>query len=103
MVMLIEDVIAELGWKVIGPAVRMTDALVLAREEAIDAALLDVNIDGVMSWDAAAILQDRGIPFIFTTGYDSATTLPESFARHPVVGKPFNADEIEPALHALLG
>ena len=101
--MIIEDVIIDLGWEVIGPATRLSEAMVLAREEGIDAALLDVNLDGEMSWDAASILQDRGIPFIFTTGYDSATVLLERFARQPVVSKPFKAEDIERALHTLLG
>lgn len=102
VVMLIEDVVTDLGWEVVGPAVRLPEALQLAREEAFDAALLDVNLNGEMSWEAAAILQDRKIPFIFTTGYDGATVLPERFARQPIVSKPFLRDDIERALQALL-
>lgn len=102
VVMVIEDVIMDIGWEVIGPAMRLRDALVLAQKEAIDAALLDVNLDGEMSWDAADILNDRKIPFVFTTGYDGKTVIPERFAGRPVVSKPFKAEEIERALHALL-
>lgn len=102
VMVIIEDVIIDLGWEMIGPANRLSDAMVLAREEGIDAALLDVNLDGEMSWDAAAILQDRQIPFIFITGYDTATVLPERFAHQPVVNKPFKAKDIEHALHTLL-
>ena len=101
VVMVIEDVITDIGWEVIGPAMRLRDALVLAQTEAIDAALLDVNLDGEMSWDAADILQDRKIPFIFTTGYDGATVIPERFADRPVVSKPFKAEQIERALRAV--
>ena len=100
--MVIEDVIMDIGWEVIGPAMRLRDALVLAQTEAIDAALLDVNLDGEMSWDAADILQDRKIPFIFTTGYDGASVIPERFAGRPVVSKPFKAEQIERALFALV-
>jgi len=103
VVMLIEDVIAKLGWEVIGPALRLTDALRLAGDAAIDAALLDVNLNGEMSWDAAALLQDRNIPFVFTTGYDGATILPERFAGHSVVSKPFSSEDLERALQAMLG
>ncbi len=102
VVMVIEDVIVDLGWEVIGPATRLSEALILAREDGIDAALLDVNLGGEMSWDAAAILQDREIPFIFTTGYDGSTVLPERFASQPIVSKPFKSEDIERALHALL-
>ena len=99
--MVIENVIMDIGWEVIGPALRMRDAVVLAQKEAIDAALIDINLDGEMSWDAADILQDRKIPFIFTTGYDGATVIPERFADRPVVSKPFKAEQIERALRAV--
>ena len=100
--MLIEDVITQVGWEVVGPALRLSDAVVLAKQEAIDAALLDVHLDGEISWDAADILRERAIPFSFTTGYDSATILPERFANCAVVSKPFQAEEIEVALERLL-
>ncbi len=101
VVMVIEDVIIDLGWEVVGPATRLSDAILLAREDGIDAALVDVNLNGEMSWDAAAILQDRSIPFIFTTGYDGATVLPDRFAGQPVVSKPFKPEDIERALGKL--
>ncbi|MDZ4841058.1 MAG: HWE histidine kinase domain-containing protein [Hyphomicrobium aestuarii] len=100
--MLMEDVIADLGWDVVGPAARLAEAITLAKEAAFDAAMLDVNLDGEMSWDAAAVLQDRKIPFVFTTGYDGTTVLPGRFAGRPVLRKPFSADDIGRALHALL-
>lgn len=102
VVMEIEQAITDRGWHVVGPAVRLPEALVMARDEAFNAALLDVNLHGEMSWDVAAILEARGIPFIFTTGYDSATVLPERFAGHQVVNKPFSADDIGLALQAMM-
>jgi two-component sensor histidine kinase len=99
---LMEYVISDLGWEVVGPAARLAEAIKLANEVALDAAMLDINLDGEMSWDAATVLQDRKIPFVFTTGYDGATVLPERFSRRPVLRKPFTADDIERALHALL-
>lgn len=102
VLMLLEDMVVDLGWEVVGPAVRLQEALQLAREAAVDAALLDVNLNGEMSWEAAAVLQDRKIPFVFTTGYDSATVLPERFAGRPIVSKPFSSEDIERALKAVL-
>lgn len=103
VVMDIEGAIANLGWDVVGPAYRLADAIRLAGDAQIDAALVDVNLNGEMSWDAAAILQDRNIPFIFTTGYDGATVLPDRFAGQTVVSKPFSDDDIASALRAVLG
>jgi hypothetical protein len=51
---------------------------------------------------AAAILQDRKIPFVFTTGYDAATMVPERFTGRPIVSKPFSPDDITRALQAVL-
>lgn len=89
VMMFIEDVLAELQWQVIGPASRLSDALPLARDGNFDAALLDVNLDGEMSWEVAATLRDRGIPFMFSTGYDTSTVFPEEFLVEHVVNKPF--------------
>lgn len=95
VVMSIEGFFNELGWKIVGPASRKDTALALAQTETFDAALLDVNLDGEMSWDIAAVLQERGIPFVFSTGYDRANILPDFLAGSVVLGKPFREDELE--------
>ncbi len=102
VVMLLEDVIANLGWEVVGPATRLEQAVRLARAGEIDAVVLDINLDGEMSWPVAAILQDGRIPFVFATGYDGATVIPEQFAGHPVVRKPYSMADIERVLRELL-
>jgi len=66
----LEAMCEDLDWTIVGPATRLAEAMSLARTETFDAALLDVNLDGEMSWDVAAILKSRGIPFAFSTGYD---------------------------------
>lgn len=101
VVMLIEEVIVDLGWEVVGPALRLTDALQLARDATIDAALLDVNLNGELSWEVGAILQARKIPFVFATAYGAAA-LPERFADQPMLTKPFTVDDIERTLKGLM-
>lgn len=103
VVMLIEGVIVDMDWEIVGPASRVAEAVTVAQDSAIDAALLDVNLDGEMSWDVAAILQQRGVPFAFTTGYDSASMIPEGFAEQTIMNKPFSADEIRRTLQKLIG
>jgi hypothetical protein len=66
---ILQDMFDDLGWEIVGPAARLEDALKLARDETFDVALLDINIDGTMSWDVAAILNERQIPLIFSTEY----------------------------------
>jgi light-regulated signal transduction histidine kinase (bacteriophytochrome) len=95
LVMMIEATLDDLGWTTIGPATRKTEALALARSEDFDAALLDVNLDGEMSWDVATVLRARGIPFVFGTGYDASTILPDDFAGSAIIAKPYNGWNVE--------
>ena len=45
-------------------------ALRLAEQEALDGAVLDVNLNGDWCFPIAEVLRRRGVPFIFLTGYD---------------------------------
>jgi DNA-binding response OmpR family regulator len=98
----LEAVLDHLGWTLVGPATRKAQALELARSETFDAALLDVNLDGEMSWEVAAVLTERGVPYIFSTGYDMMTVLPPSLAGAVVVTKPYKLDELERRLRSLI-
>jgi CheY-like chemotaxis protein len=99
---LLQDVFDELGWEMVGPATRLAGALQLAQHESIDAALLDINLDGTMSWDAATVLKARGIPFAFGTGYDVGINLPPNLAGSRVIGKPYRLDELRDVLHEII-
>ncbi|HEX6011198.1 MAG TPA: response regulator [Geminicoccaceae bacterium] len=66
---LLEDMLAGLGCAVVGPAARVDQALALLDAEAIDAALLDVNLNGHKSYPVADALAARGVPFVFSTAY----------------------------------
>jgi two-component sensor histidine kinase/CheY-like chemotaxis protein len=87
--------IVEDSFLVVGPATRLDEALRLAETETLDAALLDINLDGEMSWDVADRLSARGIPFTFSTGYDHATILPAHLMNAEVIAKPYRIEELE--------
>ncbi len=70
--MLIEDMLADLGCTVVGPASRLDEALALARTSEIDCAVLDVNLGGQPIFPVADVLRERGCPFAFATGYGDA-------------------------------
>lgn len=91
--MLIEDMLGELGCETVGPSARIEDALALARESAIDAAVLDVNLNGRETYPVADVLAQRGIPFIFATGY-GAGGLTERFREVPTLQKPFQERDL---------
>jgi len=100
--MLLEEMLDDLGFDVIGPASDHASACQMARQPGIDAAILDVNLHGKMSWDVAALLKEANVPFAFSTGYDSATMLPPHLADIPVLTKPFDLGQLESQLHALV-
>lgn len=77
------------GFDVIGPTGMLDEAVKIARDEELDAALLDVNIVGGPIDDVAEILADRGVPFVFVTGY-SRDHLPKKFREWTMVSKPFD-------------
>ena len=95
VVTLLEEIFKDLGWQSVGPATRVVDALELARTGVYDAALLDVNLNGEMSWEVARVLAERGVPFVFSTGYNIKTVLPADLSGTAVISKPFRISEVE--------
>lgn len=94
----LEAVFDNLGWVMVGPATRLTAALAMAATSDFDIALLDVNLDGELSWGVAAVVRERGIPVVFCTGYNVHTVLPEAFRDTPILSKPFSLDDLENSL-----
>ncbi|WAS95278.1 response regulator [Nannocystis punicea] len=89
----LEDALTDLGCEVIGPALNMKDALRLAREARIDGAGLDINVAGEEVYPVADVLAERGLPFVFMTGYGEAG-LRESDRGRPVLQKPYSFDRL---------
>ena len=97
----LEDILSELGCVVVGQAMRLSDAEQLAASiEAVDFALLDVNLRGQQVFPVAELLRARGIPIIFATGY-GAVGLPEGWRQNPVIVKPYTLQDVETALDRL--
>jgi DNA-binding response OmpR family regulator len=95
--MLVEDMLTVLGYEVAGIAYRLEDALGAARAADIDLAILDVNLSGEASFPVAEILRERGVPFIFATGYGTAGHKGD-FGDALVLKKPFNVKGLAQAL-----
>jgi CheY-like chemotaxis protein len=94
--MLVEDMLTELGHSVVGPAMRLDQALPLAREAEFDFAILDVNLGGQLSFPVADVLRARGIPFIFATGY-GRTGVEDAYRDTITLMKPFERSDVERA------
>ena len=83
----------DLGHSVVSMATRVCGGMEFARYGDLDMAILDINVHGVASFPLAAILQDRGIPFIFASGYGESGLI-DGFRNALVLTKPYSADHL---------
>lgn len=79
--------VERLGGRVVGPVASVEGALCVAVEEALDLALLDVDVRGSDIYPAADELISRGAPVIFTTGFDREA-MPVCYRDLPRIDKP---------------
>lgn len=99
--MLADELRTELGDAdaiVLGPVGNLDDAVDLIRsEQHIDGGILDVNLSGELVFPAADLLIERGVPFVFTTGYDESI-IPSRFANVVRCEKPINIKRVTQAI-----
>ncbi len=84
-----EDMLVESECEVVGPASRVGQALRLLSDNAVDAAVLDLNIAGELVYPVADALDARGLPYVFATGY-SPSDVADRYGQRPVIQKPFS-------------
>ena len=98
---LAEDMACQLeagGAKVVGPVASVDAAIELIEQtEHFDGALVDLNLQGVMSWPIIDALLQRGVACVLTTGYDKAS-IPTRYAGIVRCEKPVELDKIARAL-----
>ncbi|MGR4862344.1 response regulator [Caulobacter sp. LARHSG274] len=103
LALMLEDMLADFGCVVAGPAETVAKALsLIAATTDIDAAILDVHIGGEMVFPVADALRDRRVPFVFSTGFgpsDLATRYPGS----PLLAKPYPPEALASTLARLRG
>jgi two-component SAPR family response regulator len=89
----------EIGATVLGPAPTAFYALQLIGPERrkLDAAVLDTHLHGATVYEFADVLKDRGVPFLFATGYDRSA-IPSRFHDAPLLQKPLGPSALEKAL-----
>jgi DNA-binding response OmpR family regulator len=80
------------GCTVTGPIRDLARGLDLAGDPSIDAAILDIEIEGGRCFPIAHQLRRRGIPFVFLTGL-TRPAVPQELMMVPVLPKPLD-DEI---------
>jgi CheY-like chemotaxis protein len=98
--MQLEDLLNDMGCAVVGPACRIEEALELAGAETLDAAVLDVNLNGRSVCPVAERLVGRGVPVVYATGYGKAGC--RDLPAGPVLQKPYLPSDLVAALAAAL-
>jgi CheY-like chemotaxis protein len=101
ILMLIEDMLAEMGCTVAGVASDVQEALTMMSLVRFDAAIVDINLNGTWSVPVAERLHDMRTPFVLSTGYGVSDASP-AFSGVPIVAKPFEQKDLRTALVAAL-
>ena len=95
--LLLDDMLSDLGYTMAAEAGRIDEALAVAKQGEFDIAILDVNLNGQPITPVVEVLVDRGVPFVFVSGY-ARRGLPEAHSNTPLLQKPFQAEGLARAL-----
>jgi CheY-like chemotaxis protein len=94
----LQDALENAGAVVVGPAPSVDKAIKqIESEPHIDAAVLDVNLGGMLAYPVADMLVAKNIPFIFTSGYED-NLLKSRYSHVKNCPKPYQFRAMEEAL-----
>jgi PAS domain S-box-containing protein len=92
--MALRDTLGDLGFAVLGPFNRISEAMIALRNNRVDAAVLDVNLGGELIYPLADVLAADHVPFVFITGYGAEEIEPR-YASVPILQKPIEVGALE--------
>jgi len=98
----LEELIRGAGCRIAATAATLAAARDAVAATPCDAALLDANLGGEAVDEIAVALTRKGIPFAFATGH-GREALPAAFRDAPLLGKPFEPEQVLAVLAALVG
>jgi CheY-like chemotaxis protein len=98
--LMLEDMLADLGCKVVGPAASLAEAAQLALSEGLAGAFLDIDLGGTSVYPVADLLTAREVPFVFVSGYGE-TGIEQRYAGTPLLSKPIVDTELERAVERM--
>ncbi len=100
--MLAQDMLEDAGCRVTAVGTVEKALRLLNSGQVFDAAIVDLNLNGVRTFQVADALATHGIPFAFATGYGGDNLAPAHQGR-PVLSKPYHEKMLHDALLGLLG
>jgi DNA-binding NtrC family response regulator len=92
--LLLAEILNDMGGSISEMAFGIEQARELVRKDSFDCALLDVNLNGTLSFPIAETMRMRGTPFVFCTGYAAGMDVYPEATRIPVVDKPVQTEEL---------
>jgi DNA-binding NtrC family response regulator len=95
--------LTDAGAQVVGPCRTAKDAVAFVNEWNISVALLDIRLASESVVPVAMQLSDRGIPFVFYTGYLDTGEIQEKFPHCKIVYKPASLKILVDAIAEVLG
>jgi PAS domain S-box-containing protein len=92
--LMMSEALNELGFEVIGPFRKVSEAVAALNKTTVHAAILDVNLGDQQVYPVAELLQGRDIPFAFVTGY-GAESIDKEYRHVAVLQKPVDRRMLE--------
>lgn len=99
LLLALEDMLGDLGCRVVGSAATVAQALELGTSQEFDVAVLDVSLARESVEPAARAIVARGIPIVLATGH-VGSDVGVRLGAASVVEKPYTAQALQEALVA---
>ena len=96
LAMELENSLSDAGGSIVGKAASVAEAMGLI-DAGVEAAVLDVDLNGASVEPVARALVERGVPFVFATGYGDNDMAPQGFDA-PIIRKPYEVTQVAAAL-----
>jgi DNA-binding NarL/FixJ family response regulator len=90
--LMIAGMLKQLGHRIVAEAESVKNAQFFAQNPECDFAILDINVGGQSSIPIGEMLHERGVPFLFSSGYVSEF-LRKRFGRCPLLREPFTIEQ----------
>jgi CRP-like cAMP-binding protein/CheY-like chemotaxis protein len=97
------EVVRDLGYAVAGAAPSVESGLALIAGDAVDGAVLDIDLGGTPCFPMCRALTAKGVPFLFLSAYSVDTAVPPEFRKAPHLPKPLVPARLRSALRTLVG
>lgn len=96
------DIVAEMGGTIAKTAYGYDQARAAISDTSFDCAILDINLNGTLSFHLAESLKQQNMPFVFCTAYAEAADVYPGASDTPRVDKPIRPAELRDALLSVL-